>query len=65
MVGFDQEEVAPPTTTSMATKKKELLSVAMMRTSEWFVFYPIPSFICFTTSCLCGFRNLDSSLYIG
>ncbi|XP_057491714.1 BTB/POZ domain-containing protein SR1IP1-like [Actinidia eriantha] len=43
MVDFDQEEVAPPTTTGMAAKKKELLSVAMKRTSEWIFSQEIPS----------------------
>ena len=52
MVYFDQEEVAPPTITTMSSKKKEFLSAAMKRTSEWFVSYPIPSFIWFIGSSL-------------
>ncbi|KAK3032905.1 hypothetical protein RJ639_034953 [Escallonia herrerae] len=43
MVGLDQEEAAPPTTGIMSTKKKDLLSDAMKRTSEWIFSQEIPS----------------------
>lgn len=35
---LDQEETSPPTTANMSAKNKDLLSPAMKRTSEWFVF---------------------------
>lgn len=35
-VELDQEETAPTSTTNMSSKKKELQSTAMKRTSEWF-----------------------------
>uniref|UniRef100_A0A5B7A5R3 BTB/POZ domain-containing protein n=1 Tax=Davidia involucrata TaxID=16924 RepID=A0A5B7A5R3_DAVIN len=37
------EETAPPTTVNIASKKKELLSTAMKRTSEWIFSQEIPS----------------------
>ena len=38
MVDRDQEEKATPATSDMAMKKKELLSTALKRTSEWYMF---------------------------
>lgn len=40
---LDQEETAPTSTTNMSSKKKELLSTAMKRTSEWIFSQEIPS----------------------
>ena len=38
MVDLDQEQTAP-TAVNMNTKKKELLSTALKRTSEWSYFF--------------------------
>ncbi|KAF7128860.1 hypothetical protein RHSIM_Rhsim10G0102500 [Rhododendron simsii] len=43
MVDLDQEETSPPTTANMFAKKKDLLSPAMKRTSEWISSQEIPS----------------------
>ncbi|KAJ8765602.1 hypothetical protein K2173_014724 [Erythroxylum novogranatense] len=43
MVGLDQKESVPTSTTNMTTKKMELLSSAMKRTSEWIFSQEIPS----------------------
>ncbi|THF96516.1 hypothetical protein TEA_025147 [Camellia sinensis var. sinensis] len=44
MVDLDQKySTAPPTTTHMSTKKKEFLSTAMERTSEWIFSQEFPS----------------------
>ncbi|XVF61306.1 hypothetical protein PTKIN_Ptkin08bG0119700 [Pterospermum kingtungense] len=42
MVDLDQEKTAP-TTVSMSSKKKEILSTAMKRTTEWIFSQEIPS----------------------
>ncbi|KAL0332295.1 UNVERIFIED_CONTAM: BTB/POZ domain-containing protein IP1 [Sesamum calycinum] len=43
MVDLDLEQKAPSTAANMSTKKKELLSTAMKRTSEWIFSQEIPS----------------------
>ncbi|KAJ4826660.1 BTB/POZ domain-containing protein sr1ip1 [Turnera subulata] len=43
MVELDQEESASPAAANMLSKKKELLSTAMKRTSEWIFSQEIPS----------------------
>ncbi|KAF3440847.1 hypothetical protein FNV43_RR19133 [Rhamnella rubrinervis] len=43
MVDLDQKEAAAPSTVNMSTKKKELLSTALKRTSEWIFSQEIPS----------------------
>ncbi|KAI3451944.1 hypothetical protein Pfo_008609 [Paulownia fortunei] len=43
MVDLDQEQTAPSNAANMPTKKKELLSTAMKRTSEWIFSQEIPS----------------------
>ncbi|KAL0343540.1 UNVERIFIED_CONTAM: BTB/POZ domain-containing protein IP1 [Sesamum angustifolium] len=43
MVDLDLEQKAPSTAANMYTKKKELLSTAMKRTSEWIFSQEIPS----------------------
>ncbi|KAF5958315.1 hypothetical protein HYC85_005540 [Camellia sinensis] len=43
MVDLNQEQTASPTGADMSAKKKELLSTAMKRTSEWIFSQEIPS----------------------
>lgn len=43
MVDLDQEETSPYTTADMSAQKKELLSTAMKRTSDWIFSQEIPS----------------------
>lgn len=43
MVELDQDEPAPTSAPNMSSKKKELLSTAMKRTSEWIFSQEIPS----------------------
>lgn len=47
MVDLDQDQQAAPTAVNMNSKKKELLSTALKRTSEWstsFIFLSLFSF---------------------
>lgn len=62
MVELDQDETAPTSAANMSSKKKELLSTAMKRTSEWFelillflyplVFVCINFLVCFLETCV-------------
>lgn len=68
MVELDQEETAPTNTVNnnMASKKKELLSTAMKRTSEWFdscIFFGF-IFLLYRLSHK-EFQDLVSIFYIG
>lgn len=49
---LDQEEAAMPTV-DMSSKKKELLTSAMKRTSEWFASYLLRIF------CIVSLKNLS------
>lgn len=63
---LDQEETAPTSTTSMSSKKKELLSTAMKRTSEWFDSLPFCFFYVFIEGLLINcfsFSFLSFSYY--
>lgn len=45
MVDLDQEETSPYTTADMSAQKKELLSTAMKRTSDWLGYYALSYFL--------------------
>ncbi|KAK4393423.1 BTB/POZ domain-containing protein IP1 [Sesamum angolense] len=64
MVDLDLEQKAPSTAANMSTKKKELLSTAMKRTSEWIFSQEIPSDITVNaggTSSLCTRKLVSES----